>query len=310
MTLIVTSSLLCTNVAAANTASFRDFVSRVTDMFELGGWVNTNCFNTINTASVQPPSGSGSIMGLQVWRFNDWWHNSGSAPVFVRVEYGNTTNDGTARSCGIFLSAGFTHDNSGNVGPADGIDRTVRQSGLAYTANTAASGTFYTHRTCIISGGDASIILYNDLATVMSPAFIERTKDVNGNPTNEGIILGTYNVGAVGARQQSLLYSQSAGQPPVIETYWNHIASGRNGSAYATNLAISMVIPMLKYGYGYPSRMMGFIRADDLPNNTLHTISMFGTSSTYFVSSNTSVNTSTVTGRNSVGAYRLIARNE
>jgi hypothetical protein len=37
---------------------------------------------------------------------------------------------------------------------------------------------------------------------------------------------------------------------------------------------------------------------------------MFGTSSTYFVSSNTSVNAATVTGRTSVGAYRLIVRNE
>jgi len=295
MASLVTSSLLFAGVntpGAAGTQSFQSMVSVLTDSFQLCGWVNTNAVGSINTASVSPPptfGGSGSFVGYQVWRFDDWWHNSGSAPVFIRVEYGSAGIDGFGRNPGIGVSVGFTHDGSGTVGgPILGVNNTGRAPHVA--VGTPTSGVLYTHRICIVSGGDFGMILADNLGTA-AMMYIERTKDAFGNSTNEGIVVGQFNGITRGYRQNSLIYSASAAQTPISEVNPIWIGSARASSNYNGDVNLSMFIPMLPYGTGYPSRMAGVVRSGDFASGVTHKIPMFGTSSTYFVSANTSFST-------------------
>lgn len=312
MASIVTSSLLFggTNTpGAAGTQSFQNNVSVLTDMFTSGGWVNTNAVGSINTSSVSPPApSSSSLGGFQVWRFNDWWHNSGSAPVFIRVEYGTFGGDPFGRGAGVGFIVGFSHDGSGTIANGlNGVDTTARlpYAGLAFTH---VSGTSYTHRMTIVSASDMAFIFADSFSTNAGMAFVERTKDVNGNPTNEGVFVGAFNGASQVYRQQVLMYSQSQGQTPTPETYPIYISSGRSDSAFNGDVSVSMLVPMMPYGPGYPSRMVGVVRSSDFTTGVTHTINAFGTSSIFFVSANTSFQSMIATGRATAGAGRLLIR--
>ena len=310
MTVIVTQSVNYAGTStpgAAGTASFQEFLTNMTNMFAGCGWVNTNAVGTIGPTAV-PINNSGSVIGYQVWRFNDWWHNSGSAPVFVRVEYGNLGTDVFGRTAGMALYAGFTHDGSGSIGSTlNGIDSTSRPMNMS-SGLQGTSGSLYTHRMCIISGGDMAVLLNEEFAGAAAFGFVERTKDVNGNPTNEGVVVGALNGHASLYRESVLLYSQSIGQIPSAETYAKFIGGSGTSSTYDDNLTVSMLIPMLPYGFGYPSRMVGVVRQNDLENGVTHTISMYGTSSVFYVATPTTTFNSLTSGP-AVGT-RLIMRHE
>jgi hypothetical protein len=311
MTAFATSSLLFAGTAGApGTQSFQSMVSTLTTMFQTCGWVNTNAVGSIVTSSATPPFGSGSgggIVGYQVWRFNDVLHNSGSAPVFVKLEYGSLGTDAFGRHPGFSVIVGFRHDGSGTVGSViSGVDATPRLPAVA--VGTPVSGTIYNHRLSIVSGGDAAMIFADNIGTA-GMFYVERTKDSNGNPTNEGVVAGQWNGITQTYRQTPLMYSQSLGQTPLGETNPVWIGSSRASSAFNNDVAVSMFIPMLPYGAGYPSRMAGVIRNSELTQGITHTFPVYGTSSVFFVSSNTSYATMGNLNRsNAAGAARLLIR--
>lgn len=314
MTAFVTQSVLFLGTStpgAAGTQSFQLMVSTLTTMFETCGWVNTRAVGELNTASVSPPATvSGSIAGYQVWRFNDELHNSGSAPVFIRIDYG-TGSDTFGRSVGFFISAGFTHDGSGTVGTTiSGVGNTARLPGV-FTVFSTASGTLQTHRLCIVSGADAAMMFAESFAGGAPMFWIERTKDQNGNPTPEGVVVASYNAQTQLYRQYSLEYNKPATQTGIVETAPTWIGSGQASAIVNGDLSVSLLIPMLSYGPGYPSRMVGVIRVNELAAGQTHSIPVYGTSSVYFVSSNTSYPTMISLNRSSLASkVRLMMRQE
>lgn len=273
MTVIVTQSRLASSGNQHDI--FREFVSAFTNMFTQSGWVNTEASGTINPTTVSASNVTNAVMGYQVWRFNDTLHNSGF-PVYVKMEWGSPTS---AAYSGFWLSAGFWHNGSGSICPSgvNGIGCTPR-----IALFSAGSGnTLYTHRVCCISGSDLVGLVNENSA----PFVVERTKDMNGQSTNEGIVVHIANGLTNNWYYNSthLLYSyNTASYTPPTETVSNYILS--TGHAVANNnLTLGFLIPVVSSSFGYPSRMVGIITANSLTINASHTLNLFGTQSVYYV---------------------------
>lgn len=325
MTLVVTSSLLNPNgTPGPQSASFANFVKIVRDSIVQAGWVDTEASGSIDTGSVIPPRGNGANQfiienpytspprgGFHVFRMNDDLHNQGY-PVYIRFDYGTLHHGGVFN---IQITLGFTHDGSGSVGGLiRGLNNTF-DSTISTEGGFAVSGALYDHRFCIISGGDMGMLLANNLAGNAGFAFVERTKDINGNNTNEGVIVGAMTTNWTDATRQSyLLYSQqSVGQQPIPETFFNVIYSQNTVAKDDDTLPIFPIIPMVSYGPHNPLRMFGFVKSGDLIQNALHPIVMYNTSSIYFVSANTSFSEAHLVGNvghSGASTNRLIMRSE
>lgn len=321
MTFIVTSSLLQPNGApiSALSESFANFVKVVRDSMVEAGWVDTEAWGSINTGSVMPPRGSSTTQidtpytgrgGYHVFRMNDTLHSQGY-PVYIRFDYGTPLN---GYHYGIQMTLGFTHNGSGSVGgPTRGLNNTF-DSAIAIDPGSGVSGSLYDHRFCIISGGDMGMLLANNFAGNAAFAFVERTKDVNGNNTNEGVVIGTRSISQNNVRQSYLMYAQTgSGQLPIPETFFNVIHSQNTVAKDNENLPIFPIIPMVSYGPHNPLRMFGFVKSGDLTLDSTHPIIMYNTSSNYFVSENTAMGSSPIFsnhGFSGMSTMRLIMRNE
>lgn len=290
MTINVTQSLMnWSNTVSSNTTNFREFVSRWTDLFSLSGWVNTNASGSIDTASVAA-TGNNVIAGYQVWRFNDTLHNNGF-PVYVKVEYGGgAVSSGTNSSAGLWLSVGFRHDGTASISQTgvNGVGSTPRGVGIYVIGDPSTRRTL---RLCCISGSDTVGIMGEDSTSTNNSAFsVERTKDINGNSTNEGVVVSYMNTHGGWFRTSHMLYSYSTSSyVPVEDTIPNYILSNGHAS-YGNDVTLGMFIPILSSSFGYPSRMLGIVNGSSLTQNTTHILNLFGTSSVYFIHSSAGPN--------------------
>lgn len=306
MTLIVTSVVVPgdPSTLSNNNTSFRSFVTSWTTIFSQSGWINTNASGSINTSSTAA-STVGGISGYQVWRFNDELHNSGY-PVYIKIEYGNP---GTAwDEAGFWINVGPMHNGSGSISPtgANGVGSTPRGVGVTATGDgTGAGGASRTVRTSCISGSDFVGILGENSNSAEASFFcVERTKDINGNPTNEGIVVMHTNASKNNFRSSYWGYNYTSNHNPTQETYPNYILS-RRYAIHDSNLTIGMLIPMVASSFGYPSRMLGLVQQSGLASQSAHQLNLFGTSSTYWVSSVNTANNTTLQGRASGGAFNF-----
>lgn len=253
MTLVVTQSLVnWSTTVANNTTAFREFITRMTDVFSLAGWVNTNASGSINPTTVNAVSAN-NIAGYQVWRFNDTLHNNGY-PVFVKVEYGSGPGNFSINyQAGLWLSAGFRHDGTASISVTgiNGVGSTPRGTGVLIQGDQTVRRTI---RFCCISGSDSAAIIGEENNNGAVAFSVERTKDANGNSTNEGVVVSYFNnIWIENFRSSHMLYSyNTASFTPVEETSPNYILS--NGHAmYNTDVTLGMLIPIISSSYGYPS---------------------------------------------------------
>lgn len=309
MTVIVTSSLLAPwnfgSPPSIFTQSFGNFVQIIGNSFSQAGWVNTQASGSITDPYTLPTYLLGNAgtnvrsLGYQVFRMDDELHSQGY-PVYIRMDYGNSAN--AFGMYNIAVTVGFTHDGSGSVGgytmPYLGSRTSIVNAGFNNTANSemyiayggrSPSGSLWDHRTCIISGGDMAFILANNAAGFTLGGsgfgFVERTKDVNGTSTNEGVFVGTYNGNDGIFRQSYLEYNkQNAGQAPIPETFVNYVHSNNAQSRNANFVTFGPVIPMISYGPHNPLRMAGFVKTSDFIGDGTYNLNVYNTSSVYFVS--------------------------
>lgn len=315
MTVITSSSRLTytwDSAAANHTRNWREFVTVFTGMLSQSGWVNTNASGSIDPPNAVAPGYNGNS-GYQVWRFNDDLHNAGY-PVFIKVEYvgGLFHVQFNAIYTNVVLSVGFNHNGSGSLSPTVGIGSTPRLT-IFQSASPGDPELYFTHKICCISGSDLVGIIADNLTAAACPFYVERIKDKNGNSTTQGVILGGYERYSNVYRETALFYGPNSGsQIPQIETLPRYLIATRTG-ANENNLTLGFLVPMLSASSGYPSRMLGYVYGSALTQNTTHTFPLFGTQSTYFVSSNTFANDTTVRQRasaNETGQFRYFIRHE
>jgi hypothetical protein len=258
----------------------------MTFAFSASGWINTEASGSINTASVSA-SAAGAVAGYQVWRFNDDLHNTGGKPVFVKVEYGSPYSPSAGRP-GIWLSVGFTHNNSGSILSVNNTNTGVTPR-LATITGAGAVSTRYTHRLCCISGSDMIGIIRETVGDIPGIFLVERTKDKNGNSTGDGIILSVSgyrnDANVVQYLQTYLPYQLSSSFRPATENILNYISSNTQTS-FDNKVPVSMILPMLNSNFGYPSKMLGIVRSGVLTQDNTYTIITAESSSIYFVSAN------------------------
>ena len=319
MTVVVSSSRIWkNNSAAANTPSFREFISTWTGMFSQGGWVNTNASGSVDPLTVSASNAATAYPAYQVWRFDDYLHHSGY-PVYVKIEYGNSAD---VDNSSVGISSGFWHNGSGSICPGGGEIGCSPRIATVIDGFSLVTGTDlqFTHKLCCISGSDM-VALIGDTTTASFVATVmfsvERTKDTNGNPTTDGVVVCT--TGRPSATGTTGTYSQtyftygpnSASQTPQIETIPNYLVAQSSG-IYNNDLTVGLLIPMLTSSFGYPSRMAGFVPSFTLTPGTTHELMLFNTASTYYVSTNTSPTQTTMHGRNAsaTNSYRYIIRHE
>jgi hypothetical protein len=320
MTVVISSSRLWNDgfTPANNTTRFREFISSWTGMLSQSGWVNTNASGSVDPTTVNAPASSNTYPGYQVWRFDDNLHHNGY-PVYVKVEYGVETE---YRNPSIVVSSGFWHNGSGSICPGGlGIGCTPRIGSAIRGFGLINNAIQYTHKLCCISGSDLVAFVADSTtgsftATVMFS--VERIKDTNGNSTTNGVVVQTTSRGGTDAspndnfRQTYFEYGpNSASQTPPTETIPNYIIAGASG-IYNNDLTIGMLIPVLSASFGYPSRMAGFVQSGVLTPGTTHQLTLFNTSSTYYVSDNLSAQTAAIHGRSAsaTNSYRYIIRYE
>ena len=285
MTAVFTQSLMNYDGGSIsnNTPSFRNFVSAWSSMFSQSGWVNMEVSGTVNPTVVEAVAG-GFEAGYQVWRFDDVLHYSGY-PVYVRVGYGSYQ----LQKASLSFQVGFNQNNSGSVGT--GVNGIGSTPSIRIFTENGSNGVLYNHRMCCISGSDLVAIMA-DNQTNAAPAFcVERTKNTYGQSTTDGIVIYTatpFGTTGEGWRQSSLMYNQNLSiVQPGVETLPTYLIGSNQAGAINNTITVGMFIPMLSSSFGYPSRMLGLINSTLLTNDALHTITLFNTSSQYFISSNT-----------------------
>lgn len=311
-TIVSSSRIPWSDPGSGNTPAFREFVGVLTEMFSASGWINTNAVGSINPSTVDSPNYN-TIAGYQVWRFNDTLHNSGY-PVYVKTEYAAGTQPywwGGVANTILYITVGFQHDGSGSIatGNVVGVGSTPR---IGVLNAGGENSVYYSHRMCGISGGDLVGIVADTYSDVACTFHVERTKDINGNATTEGVVVSGIDKYYNAYRQSYLLYGPDSGsQTPPLETAPTYILAARSG-VYDNNLTIGFHIPLLSSSFGYPSRMLGYINGNTLANGVTHLIPLYNTSSLYYVSSNTYANNTSVRGRNGseTGTFRYIIRYE
>lgn len=306
MTAIVSSSLLSYSTPAVNTTNFRSFVSVVTGMLSQSGLINTNASGSIDPTTVSASSTANQIVGYQVWRFNDSLHNSGY-PVFIRLEYGAPNS--TVYS-GVWINVGFMHNGSGSINPSgvNGVGSTPR---IAVSVAGSELGLF-DHRICCISGSDVVGILRDNTDGNGAAFSIERTKDINGNSTTDGIVVHVLNALPTSYYKSThLLYSyNTSSYTPPTESVANYVLA--NGHTVSNNaMTIGMLVPVVSSSFGYPSRMLGIVQGSALAQGASHVIPFFGTASQYYVSPSVAgQGIGTRNRRDSTPSYRVILRSE
>jgi hypothetical protein len=272
--------------------SFGDFVMNVSNAIKaMNEWVlvtsSYNGYTNSNHAGGAPPATVGVSLwdsAWEIWRFNDVLHMSQSAPVFIRLEYG--ISQVGANYPGIAVTAMLETGSAAVTRTSvDGVSRIgIRREG---GANTPISGTLYSHYFCCVSGSDFGMIIADNLSAGAGYISIERTRDIDGNPTAEGVVVMTILAGlSPMARQVVLHYSNSIYNAETpINAPINHYAP------IDTKTSIGFWIPVGTYGFLPTARHTAFARVGDLSTGTSHTFLAYGISSSYYCSAATQFNT-------------------
>lgn len=161
--------------------------------FVAAGLVNTNAVGSINWPSVSSASGSAAVYGFDVFRFDD--SLQATAPVFIKLEYRNRgAAPPNAQAPSVVLTIGTTHNGAGTIG-----GQMITPASLTFQYTGGSSDIIV--RNNLFAGGDGwfnAALWYDEPAAATGQWFInlERTRDVAGNPTADGLcwnFLGTEN---------------------------------------------------------------------------------------------------------------------
>lgn len=187
---------------------FRAWVSELIGMLITAGFVRTSDTGQIDAATATKPVGFNGRSAPAIFRFND--SLQATAPVFIRLTFGNGTN--SANNPGVSVQVGTGTDGAGNL---TGLFTEVHVLSSAVSASGATDiPSRAVHRAGV--GILAFKIGGVSSAGQLSPCafIIQRTMDNTGAPTGEGVMLCTPLMGANGntnyGNLSKIIYGSSA----------------------------------------------------------------------------------------------------
>ena len=161
-------------------ANFRAWGSEMSARLAAIGLVQTANTGQINWVTVTRP-GINTPAGYEIWRFND--SLQGSAPIFIKVEYG--TSAGTATAPGVWITVGTGTNGAGT------LTGSVTDRALCGSASAATSGTSFPSYACAVEGLAWIANKWQQSGATRGPIFfaVARTCDNSGVPTADGFVV-------------------------------------------------------------------------------------------------------------------------
>ncbi len=158
-------------------ANFRLWGKAISDILLAGGMVKTADTGQIDWATVTKPA-VGIFAGYEMWRSDDATIGNGLSNFYLKIEYGSAGGNLFPR---MRVTAGWATNGAGSL---VGIVTEALDGGSPGSPST----TLYTSN--LSAGKDfAIIVMFNVIATFANIFSIERTRLLNGTPTDEIILM-------------------------------------------------------------------------------------------------------------------------
>jgi hypothetical protein len=163
----------------SNDTLFRGWGKAISDRFTAFGWVKTADTGQIDWTTVLAPTTTNQARGYEIWRMADTLQ--ATAPVFLKIWYGSSAWIHTGPAIWIMLGTGS--DGTGNLTGQVGTQ--IHQAFYAEASSTVG------YR-CIFSGDTSRFNMCLGINRDDNHYYlwlsIERSKDVSGADTAEGVI--------------------------------------------------------------------------------------------------------------------------
>lgn len=237
----------------ATAAQFRAWGRGISESIAAVGFVKAAATGTVNWDTVNAATAVNTAAGYEVWRFDDVLQ--ASTPIFFKLEYGCSSNVAAVQ---MWITVGRGTDGAGNITGVL-VGRTV----IGRTGNAVNSTTVtdcYTsscaQKSCLAVMPFAGT---NYTAAASMPGFVlDRSRDENGDPTNEGLTLAIqagFSIPAQSAAPNTFIavnYTSAAtntGGVPVIVPYVFSDAPAAAGSALSDSTSV-VTFPWMAFAPG------------------------------------------------------------
>jgi hypothetical protein len=252
-------------------ALFRAWGKGISDALAACGLVKTGDTGQIDWSSVAHPTSTSSMMGYEVWTFNDALQ--ATAPIFIKIQYGSESNG--ANNPGITLDIGHASDGAGNL---TGTTATQRVFGCS-TNSTSTAATFISS-----DGGRLNLAFVANLTSGFS-FYIERTRDDSGVATGDGVDIVCWGShGGTGFGSQQYLPASGNPNPATPNTSLFCCSPNSSSTVYGKNMGLFPIFPCLGYPGNPTMGALVYLNAEiGAAGGTLIAVTMYGTSHTFVV---------------------------
>jgi hypothetical protein len=247
-------------------ATFRTACQDIHNALAAVGLVQTADTGQIDLATVVKPGTINTSAGYEIWRFNDALQ--ATAPVFIKIEYG--TNGANANTFGIWMTVGSSTDGAGNLGAQ-------KSSRIQLGTATTSSATPYL---CWVSGDTSRLTLMMYAGGTTGQAYfatVERTQNVSGGNTNEGIVFVYATRNAASGNQ----VVQFSGPLSIAASSIQTVMPAGPSWALGANVYTGPVLP-LGFGVHPPAQGVLTYFNGDISQGVPQSISHYGTYRTFY----------------------------
>lgn len=259
---MATGSVNVANGEVTNDAEFRAWAQAIHDVLTASGLTQTADAGQINIATALRPA-INAFAGYEVWRFNDALQ--ATAPLFVKLRYGIS---GIATRTSLEVTVGKGSDGNGTLTGVMWGPFLAQRTG----AQAGAMTTFASY-------GDSALALAYNVGLALPVIFVlERVRDDNGDPTGEGVFIGSYGTANFVPQWASIAYdgtySEVVAQPAMLTP------AGGGGTLYKGETLASPLYPLIGYAR-HPSRAVVSQRDADAAPAQVFTVPIDGVARTF-----------------------------
>jgi hypothetical protein len=282
----VTNTLTPTN---ASDATFRAWGSGIAAKLAAAGLVQTADTGQINWTTVLTPAAVSTAQGYEIWRLDDALH--ATAPIYIKIEYGSGIT--SAANPGLWFTFGTGSNGAGTLTGPISTRRTLTST--AYATNALD---------CYWSGSTshfcAALFVGGTGASTSNCQFFafERTKDSNGDDTNQGLLVVWKTVAGTGTTAfQQVFWDRTLGtqsDETSLGTLMQSGATAKNGTQVGVFPIFHSNGPFLNPGIN----TLAYHNADIVAKGAV-TFTIYGVSHTFMPIGTTSYAGASINGRSS-----------
>jgi hypothetical protein len=260
------NTLQCTN---STDALFRAWCQFIHDtLITTDGWVDPGDTGQLSIAAAAHPTLANTVVGYRIYRMNDTLQ--GSAPVFIRVDYGSGTAANTPQ---ITVTIGTGTNGAGTItGNVGNMVVTSFSSGTNASNSYASADAGRLQLLMFVRAGQPEMLCCS----------LERTKDATGADTGVGLLL-TYGDGggSVSAVRLTKFLIRAGGSQPPAEVGISFVLSNQSvATAFGGDVGVG--IPIHFRGVAQqPGVGMMFVNQLDFADQATISYPIYGATRTY-----------------------------